>query len=360
MVGKDDIIALRQQLLREINLPIIVNGLAEAEISRSSYSMEQPIVLQEQFLSWDLHHLLENVKLPFVNDSNNNACVEEVAKIQAEEPDHYQTILKSVDEMICNIVSAGVDPKQIGLQAHFCQLGSCETSINEQQIQQVLCAVAGLADVASAFEMPLKYSHHPFIQPDFSPCWLLISAKGILSYLQEKSEKNRGDWVYIAGLTKNELGRSEYALMKEITGGIFPKVDLVESKNLCKQVHQAIQKNLVSSCFSCGKGGLGVALAKMASNASYGIKVDLATVPVENVHSDTELLFSESTNRFVITVPSSKAKEFEECISAHPFGRIGVVIEEQEIAVTGLHGETILRFTDTFKYSEAESNLVER
>jgi len=347
MIVKDNSFSLRQQLLREINLSIVIDeSLTEMETSWS-HVMEQPIPLQEHFLSWDLHHLLERVNQECTNE------LQEIAKIQMGEQSSYYATLKAIDEMICSIASVGGDPQQIEILAHFCQLHDCRVLADKQQMQQLLCAVAGLADAAATFELPLKYSHQPFVQPELLNCWLLISAISFSNNMRIKNLKARGDWVYIVGLTKNELGRSEYALMKEISGGIFPKTNLSGSKNVCQKIHQAIQKKIVSSCHSCNKGGLAVALVKMAScGVIHGIKVDLNTVPIENVHSDTELLFSESSSRFVVTVPPSLAREFEESISTHPFGRIGVATEDNEIAVTGLHGDIIIRLTDMFKFTE--------
>lgn len=336
--------SLRQQLLREINFSVVIDdGLSEER-----GPMEQAIPIQEQFLSWDLHHLLERV----TQGSSNE--FQEIAKIQAGEQKLYYAVLKAIDEMICSIVSRGGSPTEIEILAHFCQLEEYRSSDDQKKRQQLLCAVTGLADFAASFELSLKYSHSPFIQSE-RPCWLLISAINLSSNRLSTINKSQGDWVYIMGLTKNELGNSEYALMKGIAGGIFPKTDLTSSKTLYQKMHQAIQKKLVSSCYPCNKGGLGVALVRMASCSGVcGIKIDLNTVPIENVHSDTELLFSESSNRFIVSVPPSLAKEFEENISAHlPFSRIGVITEDNEIAVTGLHGDTIMRFTDMFKFAEA-------
>ena len=70
--------------------------------------------------------------------------------------------------------------------------------------------------------------------------------------------------------------------------------------------------------------------------------LDLHSAPMEDIQTDTELMFSESASRFIITIDPNKAKEFEKCMGDTPFGRIGVVNEDPNIIITGIHGETIL------------------
>jgi phosphoribosylformylglycinamidine (FGAM) synthase-like enzyme len=347
MILKGDSFYLREQLLKEINLSIDIDeSLIERETNWSPL-IEQPLPLpEEHFLSWDLDCLLERI-MP--KDANE---LQMITKIQATEPIPYYAVLKAVDEMICSKVSMGRDLQQIEILAHFCQLENLKNAYDKQQMQHFLYAVAGLADISAHLELPLKYSHQALIRYE-QPCWLLVSAVSLINNSSVNNFKNPGDWVYIIGLTKNELGRSEYSLMKEVAGGIFPKTNLSETKHFCQIIHQCIQKKLVSSCHSCNKGGLGIALLRMAtSGVDHGIKIDLNTVPIESVHTDAELLFSESSSRFIVTVPPSLAKEFEESILTCPFGRIGVVTGDNEIIVTGLHGDTIIRFTDMLKANE--------
>ena len=72
----------------------------------------------------------------------------------------------------------------------------------------------------------------------------------------------------------------------------------------------AIDAGLVNSAHTPTKGGLGVALAKVAFAGELGMEIDLRKVPAEDCYRDDYLLFSESGSRFVVTVaPALRSAE---------------------------------------------------
>jgi phosphoribosylformylglycinamidine (FGAM) synthase-like enzyme len=78
-----------------------------------------------------------------------------------------------------------------------------------------------------------------------------------------------------------------------------------------------------------------VAFAKVAAGGRLGLKIDLDKVPVSTPCNATELLFSESNTRFVMTASPGKAKEIEILLSGIPFAKVGTVTAEPEVEFAG-------------------------
>src|SRR6266480_3396424 len=82
-------------------------------------------------------------------------------------------------------------------------------------------------------------------------------------------------------------------------GARVPKVQPGKNKKLYKTFFQAIQKELIASSQSVGKGGLIVALAKTAMGGMLGMNIALENIP-GNVSDVTNSLYSESQGRIVV------------------------------------------------------------
>ena len=57
-------------------------------------------------------------------------------------------------------------------------------------------------------------------------------------------------------------------------------------------------------------------------------------IPSENC-SDIEKVFSESNSRFIATVAPEKAAEFEKVLAGVPLAKVGTVISEPVLKMTG-------------------------
>ncbi|MDH3359421.1 MAG: AIR synthase-related protein, partial [Desulfobulbaceae bacterium] len=154
--------------------------------------------------------------------------------------------------------------------------------------------------------------------------------------------KRAGDLVYVLGVTRDELGASEYATLLDTLGNNVPKVREAESLPRYRAVEKAIKDELIASCHDCSDGGLGVALAETAFAGGFGINVDLRKAPMEGINNDETLLFSESQSRFVATVHPNKAAAFEAAMGDTGWAQIGTVTEAQDFIATGLSGEQVL------------------
>ena len=146
--------------------------------------------------------------------------------------------------------------------------------------------------------------------------------------------KQAGDSVYVIGLTKPELGGSEYFNMLGYTGNNVPKVDGKVSLEICARVSQATKKGLVNSLITPALGGIAVAAAKSAMAGRLGMEIDLDKIPCENC-SAIEAWFSESNSRFIATVPAEKKAEFEALLDGVVFAEIGKVTDSKYLKVSG-------------------------
>jgi phosphoribosylformylglycinamidine synthase len=99
---------------------------------------------------------------------------------------------------------------------------------------------------------------------------------------------------------------------------------------------------LVASCHDCSDGGLGVALAETAFAGGLGLEIDLRTVPSEGIVRDSEMLFSESQSRFVVTIRPAHREAFEAALAGSACARVGQVIPEGVLRVNGLGGKRII------------------
>jgi phosphoribosylformylglycinamidine synthase len=159
--------------------------------------------------------------------------------------------------------------------------------------------------------------------------------------------KRNGHNVYVVGLTKNELGGSEYFAEHGYVGNNVPKVNADLAKEMYGAIADAIDRGLIASCHDCSDGGLGVALAETAFAGGLGITADLSAVPVEEALRLDHLLFSESQSRFVITVAVPKSKEFEKALDKIPFAKIGKVTKSPILLLKDGKGHEVI-FADIF------------
>jgi phosphoribosylformylglycinamidine synthase len=150
--------------------------------------------------------------------------------------------------------------------------------------------------------------------------------------------KNPGDVVYVLGVTKHEMGGSEYLGLRGQLGATVPTVDFAAALQLYRALSAAMRQGLVASCHDCSDGGLAVALAESAFAGGYGMTVDISGLGVAN---PVVALFSESQSRFVVTVPADNAAAFEAALSGNPCTRLGKVIQNPVLTVTGKSGALV-------------------
>ncbi len=155
--------------------------------------------------------------------------------------------------------------------------------------------------------------------------------------------KKAGDLVYLLGVTRDELGASEYYTLRGELGANVPKVDAPRALALYRAVNGAQRKGLLASCHDLSDGGLGVALAESAFAGGLGIHADLGQVKREGEMRADRLLFSETPSRLLVTVRPGDRTDFEKHFAGCAVSPLGEVTADGELRIIGLEGEVLVR-----------------
>jgi phosphoribosylformylglycinamidine synthase len=270
--------------------------------------------------------------------------------------DTYWMMASAVDEAVRNAICVGGRPDRMAGLDNFCwcdPVQSEKTPDGRYKMAQLVRANEALYDHVTAYGIPL-ISGKDSMKNDAMlgdvkisiPPTVLFSIIGKIDDVQKAVTadcKRPNDLVYVVGLTRNELGGSEYFASKGFIGNRAPKVDRGRAAARYHLLHKAMEEGLVASCHDCSDGGLGVALAETAFSGGLGMTVDLRGVPSEGIDRNDVLLFSESQSRFVVTVHPQDREAFERILSGQDCSTVGTVREDDQFEVIGLGGEAIIQ-----------------
>jgi len=263
--------------------------------------------------------------------------------------DPYHMAASAIDEAVRNLVCVGTRPDRIAVLDNFCW----GNTNRPETLGTLVRAAQACYDVGHAYGTPF-ISGKDSLNNEYAteagtiviPPTLLISGIGIVddvSHVVTMDLKQPGNFIYVVGLTRNELGGSHYTGLFDQTGGQVPTVNVSLGRRILEGMHQAIREGTVRACHDCSEGGLAVAVAEMAFAGGLGASIDLEDVPAtKDAKSDVVLLFSESNTRFVVEVEPAKAKAFEAAVGEVPRARIGDVTDTGRVTVLGLSEETVL------------------
>src|SRR5262249_10722247 len=214
--------------------------------------------------------------------------------------DPYAMAAAAIDEAVRNVVAVGADPNRVALLDNFCW-GNTD---RPELLGSLVRAAEACRDLAVAFNMPF-ISGKDSLKNEFQaegrhiaiPATLLISAMGKVNDVRRAVTmdlKEPGNFLYLVGVTRNEMGGSHFNLVSGFEGGGPPQVDLNTAPRIFAALHNSIESGLVRACHDLSEGGLAVAIAEMAFAGEVGADVtQLGTID----EVDEVLLFSESTTR---------------------------------------------------------------
>jgi phosphoribosylformylglycinamidine synthase subunit PurSL len=256
-----------------------------------------------------------------------------------------------IDEAIRNCVAVGADPSRIALLDNFCW-GNTD---RPETLGSLVLAAQACHDLALAYGTPFisgkdslnnEYTHEG--KSLSIPPTLLISAFGQVPNVRKcvtMDLKEPGNALFLAGMTRCELGGSHWMISRGRDEGRAPQVDPALGLALFHTIYLAIGRGLVRSCHDLSEGGLAVALAEMAVAGGLGLDVSLRDVACddESVH-DAVMLFSESPSRFLLEVKSENLRDLYDLFGDLPLGRLGEVTtgETARLVVRGLNGEPVI------------------
>ncbi|MBT3285180.1 phosphoribosylformylglycinamidine synthase subunit PurL [Candidatus Bathyarchaeota archaeon] len=248
--------------------------------------------------------------------------------------DPYWMAASVIDEAIRNSVCVG--GRRWALLDNFAW-GNPEY---EDRLGSLVYACRACYDVAKIYKTPFVsgkdslYNESPLgpVAPT-----LLITSLGILPDIRKAITmelKEAGNALYLVGVTKPEIGGSEYLHLRGELGGSVPKLDAETNLKAYHRLLDAMDAGLVRACHDCSEGGLGVAVAEMAFTGGLGVDLDLSNVPVSENMRDDILLFSESNGRLLVEIPVGKITEFETAMEGSAVSCVGVIKSEEKLTVT--------------------------
>ncbi len=276
--------------------------------------------------------------------------------------DAYHMVASIVDLAVRRAVGTGARLDHMAGLDNFCwpdPVQSERTPDGHYKLAQLVRANMALYDLTTALGVPL-ISGKDSMKNDSTrggvkisiPPTLLFSLIARIDDVRQAvtmDAKAAGDLVYVVGITRDELGASEYsrylaerAGQPEAIGSRVPQVDVEQAKAVLEAMGRAVRNGLVHSVHAPAKGGLGVALARVAFAGELGMTIELARVPADGVGRDDILLFSESNSRFVVTVAPAQRVAFEETLAGVPCARVGEVTAKPRLRVAGLGGGTVV------------------
>jgi phosphoribosylformylglycinamidine synthase len=261
--------------------------------------------------------------------------------------DPYWMTASAIDEALRQVIAVGGSLERVAILDNFCWGNVREP----ESLGALVRACQACYDFAVAYGTPF-ISGKDSLNNEFEhngrkisiPHTVLISALAVMEdYTRAVTSdlKAEGNLIYLAGITKNELGGSEYYKLLGHKGINVPRVDAAASLALMRSISLATAAGLVRACHDLSEGGLGVALAEMAIGGELGAEIDLRCVASsDDAQHDARLLFSESNSRFLIEVAPEKQAAFEALLSGR-CQRIGKV-QGQRVIVSGLEGHKVI------------------
>jgi len=292
--------------------------------------------------------------------SNEGVVISEGINPFYSDIDTYWMTASVMDEAIRRIISAGGRPDTIAGLDNFCwpdPVQSEATPDGKYKMAQLVRSNQALFDFCTAFKVPL-ISGKDSMKNDSTrggrkisiPPTLLFSAVGKIDDVRKVVTipfKQVGDIIYVLGLTREELGASEFHRLlareqekPDHTGGEIPKVDPTSAMSMYVKLHEAINSGLIASSHTPTLGGLAVGLALCAIGGDCGADIQLTSdgLPL----SDDALLFSESNSRFIITCAPENSAQLESHFAGMPLQRVGTVRGDDQLIIAG-SGATLIQ-----------------
>ncbi|AIQ39207.1 phosphoribosylformylglycinamidine synthase subunit PurL [Paenibacillus sp. FSL R7-0297] len=230
----------------------------------------------------------------------------------------------AVSEAARNIVCSGAQPLAITDNLNF---GSPEKPEIFWQMER---AVDGMAEACRVLDTPVIGGNVSLYNENASGAIYPTPVVGMVGLVEDTDHittqafKQEGDSILLLGVTKAELGGSEFQYaVHGLTEGRPPELDLATERKLLDAVLAAIRSGLVRSAHDLSEGGLAGALAESCISGTIGANIELSA---SGLRRDVAL-FSESQSRIILTSAPSRAEELQAAVAAYgvPVEIIGTV-----------------------------------
>ncbi|CAB4324319.1 unannotated protein [freshwater metagenome] len=248
----------------------------------------------------------------------------------------------TVAESLLNLACVGARPLAVVNCLNF---GNPE---NPEVMWQLSEAVDGMAEACRAFEVPViggnvsLYNESLGTSIDPTP---VVGMLGIIDALDRRPPGvtlSDGGRLLLIGVTQSELSGSRWARDRGHSGGTLPTLDPAHHLAVADVVRSLVTGGMLTGLHDVSTGGVGVALAEMASRSGLGVTA--ARV------ADHAELFSESPSRVVACVAPENLIAVENVLAAAgvPVARIGVAGGDR-FSIKGLLDLPLAEVTGTYR-----------
>jgi phosphoribosylformylglycinamidine synthase len=251
-----------------------------------------------------------------------------------------------IDEAVRKAVGTGARLQHLAGLDNYCWPDPIPSERNpdgEYKLGQLVRSTRALAEFCEAYGVPCISGKDSMKNDSMMggvrisiPPTLLFSVIGRIDDVRKAvtlQARQPGARVYLLGITRHELGGSELHRATGGKGGRVPTVEPSETLPLYAKVEEAIDRGLLQSCHSPARGGLAVALARVAMAGELGLSVDLGMEPHAAQLEPWAALFSESNGRYVVTVGKAEVSAFEALMAGQASRCIGEVTAEARLRV---------------------------
>ncbi|BBO72551.1 phosphoribosylformylglycinamidine synthase subunit PurL [Desulfosarcina alkanivorans] len=278
--------------------------------------------------------------------------------------DAYHMTTCTIDEAVRRAIAVGGDPDHLGGVDNFCwpsvQYDADRNPDGKHKAAGLVRSCRALKTMCMAYGIPLLSGKDSMYVDGHLPGrygeshkvsaleTLQFSVAGVIEDVGQcltMDAKVPGDLVYVVGLTRNELGGSEYYELFGELGLNVPVVDPDGFAVCYRLMAEAVRKGLLASCHGIYRGGLAVHLALVAMAGETGLAVNLKRVPSDGIDRDDTLLFSESAGRFIVTVAPENRDAFDRLMAGQTAACVGRVTRTPQLKIDGMHGKCIAELT---------------
>lgn len=294
-----------------------------------------------------------------VLDSNSGICFSAANNPDMGEIDTYHMTMLNFDEAIRRVIASGGDVDQIPMNDNFGWPSPIEAKDNpdaKYKTAQLWRAAKAVHDGMLAYKAPcisgkdsmsldgtVKTKNSGKKKVCAPPMVQMSTAAKIKDtrYCLTMDPKEEGDLIYVLGITKDELGGSQYYRNKGEIGRNAPVVNTGNNIEIYNSHSEARSKLLLESSHGVYKGGLGVHLALTSIAGDCGLEVNLKELLTDGLNEDAKVLYSESAGRLIVTVSPDNKERFEEVMKDN-YSCIGKVKGDKTLKVYGLDNELII------------------
>jgi len=276
--------------------------------------------------------------------------------------DTYHMMASVIDEAVRRVISVGGQLGQIAGLDNFCwpdPVVSEKTPDGRYKMAQLVRANKALYEVTIAYKVPAISGKDSMKNDSVRggrkisiPPTVLFSTIGKMADVGlavTMHFKNAGDAIYVVGLTKNELGGSEFFRLlarqqgtPSSYGGRVPELDTMSALSTYRAMSEANARKLLRSSHTPTLGGLAIAFVLPAIGGDLGAQIDISSLRCDEVMDDDAKLFSESNSRFVITCAPDNIAALEAVFHDVPLVRVGTVSAEKRVFIKGESGRKLV------------------